>query len=68
MIERKEINRTALNPNKELYNMSLFEIKRIYFNRVVNTLVKRVPGGWIMSGDKSDVFVPFNNEFQSQNK
>ncbi len=57
---------------QDLYNMGLFENKVFQTERqyggVDYTMVKRVPGGWIIhSRDGEDVlcsFVPFNNEFQ----
>jgi len=55
--------------SQEIYNLKLHEWTNIRA-RWTHTDILRVPGGWIYynknanSGEKTGVFVPFNDEFQ----
>lgn len=57
--------------SEAIYNLSLHE--KCYLDE--ETMVRRVPGGWIYTymyiapqliSSVTSVFVPFNNEFQSE--
>jgi hypothetical protein len=56
--------------NKDIYKMILFEKIQIEgFDD--NSFLTRVPGGWVFTSychGKSSCFIPFDNEFQKDNK
>lgn len=45
---------------KELYGLRLGE----FATPNDNTMLLRVPGGWVYSGTMGTCFVPYDNEFQ----
>ena len=50
--------------NKDLYDMKLFEVCLLGNN----SLMRRVPGGWVYSDTDGCCFVPYNGEFKRNHK
>ena len=54
---------------KNIYELELHETMMIERDEYVGLIITRVPGGWLYGyrkDENSDVFVPFDNGFQSQ--
>lgn len=51
---------TKTKPAQQWYGLELGE----FFAPDSNTIIRRVPGGWVHANVEGGCFIPFDNEFQ----